>query len=312
MRALISIVAAIILLPVAAVAQESRYEPYDAPQTQASDEVQELIQELNKLIDEADRARAADPRFLRDLRDLANRFDRPWKVTVLHDEFRDGDITNDPAWTVKAGEYTIDWRDGLRSRIEPAPETQAQSSDTSQSEEKQDVGKALLGSILREVLKDPDENKSQPQQQAAAPRTTHTQIYTVVQITNAFSIHLELSSYEKRGRFAFGPYQGDQQAAGYSLAYNPGKSPVLELQRISSRGTALVDSVPNDLNLEDGNRHFIEWTRDRNGRMIIAVDGTELIDVTDRGFRDPFDGITMVNFEGDFAVRAIEVSGVTP
>lgn len=312
MRTSISFLVAVILLPAAAMAQESRYQPYDAQQTQSSDQVQELIQELNKLIDEADRARAADPRFLRDLRDLANRFDRPWKVTVLHDEFRDGDITNDPAWTVKVGEYTIDWRDGLRSRIEPAPEAPAQSADTSQKQEKQDVGKALLGTLLREVLKDPDEKKSQPQQQAAEPRTTYTQIYAPAPITNAFSIHLELSSYEKRGRFAFGPYQGDQQAAGYSLAYNPGKTPVLELQRISSRGTALVDSVPGDLNLEDGNRHFIEWTRDRNGRMIIAVDGAKLLDVTDQGFRDPFDGVTMVNFEGDFAVRAIEVNGVTP
>jgi hypothetical protein len=72
----------------------------------------------------------------------------------------------------------------------------------------------------------------------------------------------------------------------------------------------LVDSVPGALNLEDGNHHFIEWTRDRNGRMTVTVDGTKLIDVTDRGFRDPFDGITMVNFEGDFAVRAVEVNGV--
>lgn len=311
MRISLSVLIAFVLLHATATAQESRYQPYDAQQTQAADQTQALIGELNKLIDEADKARAADPRFLRDLRDLANRYDRPWKVTVLHDEFRDGDYTKDPAWTVKSGTYTIDWRDGLRSRVEPAAATTTQETQPAQNNEKRDTGKELLGVFLREMLKSKGEDTSQPQAEPeAAPRTTFTQIYTAVPITNAFAINLELSSYEKRGRFAFGPYQGNQQAAGYSLAYNPGKQPSLELQRISSRGTALIDSVPGELNLEDGNRHVIGWTRDNNGRMVVTVDGTKLLDVTDRGFRDPFDGLTMVNFEGDFAVRTVEVSGV--
>ena len=114
MRTLFSFLAAFVLIHTAATAQSSRYQQYDAPQQQTVDKSQELIDALNKLIDEAERARAADPRFLRDLRDLANRYDWPWRVMVLRDDFRDGDFTKGPRWTVKAGEYYIDWRDGLK------------------------------------------------------------------------------------------------------------------------------------------------------------------------------------------------------
>jgi hypothetical protein len=223
MRTVLSALVAVILLHTAALAQTSRYQPYDNQPAQTVDRSQELIDALNKLIDEADRARAADPRFLRDLRDLANRYDRPWRVTLLHDDFRDGDIAKNPAWTVKAGEYTIDWRDGLRSRIEPASATTAQDTQPQQDQGKQDAGKALLGALLREVLKDPKDQGSQEQQtqQQAAPRTTYSQIYSAVPITNAFAINLELSSYEKRGRFAFGPYQGNQQSSTRATSKAP-------------------------------------------------------------------------------------------
>ena len=34
------------------------------------------------------------------LRNLANTYDNPWLVKVLSDDFRVGDITRNPAWTV--------------------------------------------------------------------------------------------------------------------------------------------------------------------------------------------------------------------
>ena len=53
--------------------------PRTGPQPSAGNEqVQKLVDELRALTDEADRNRTADPRFLRDLRGLARRYDYPF------------------------------------------------------------------------------------------------------------------------------------------------------------------------------------------------------------------------------------------
>ncbi|WP_440998204.1 hypothetical protein, partial [Arhodomonas sp. SL1] len=64
-----------------------------------------------------------------------------------------------------------------------------------------------------------------------------------------------------------------------------------------------------EVDIEDGATHAILWTRDRDGRMQIDLDGESLIQVTDRGFTDPFRGVVMVNDGGDYAVRSMVVKG---
>ena len=61
--------------------------------------VQALAKELEALIDEAERARAADPRFLEDLRDKIAEYSAAAAVAVprealIQDDFSDGDITD--------------------------------------------------------------------------------------------------------------------------------------------------------------------------------------------------------------------------
>ena len=72
-----------------------------------------LIDAPGTLVDEAERAHAADPRLLRDPRDprdLARRFERSWRVSVLSDDF-----TANPAWNVTQGRYWVEPGYGLRS-----------------------------------------------------------------------------------------------------------------------------------------------------------------------------------------------------
>ena len=100
-------------------AAEQRYSAWPDPSRAGpgDDRVQVLIDALGTLVDEAERARAADPRLLRDLRDLARRFEPPWRVSVLSDDFADGDFTANPAWTVTQGRYWVEPGYGLRSTI---------------------------------------------------------------------------------------------------------------------------------------------------------------------------------------------------
>jgi len=43
--------------------------------------------------------------------------------------------------------------------------------------------------------------------------------------------------------------------------------------------------------------------------MVVSFDGKEIIRVTDRGFKDQFDGLALVNHGGDFSVLNVNVAG---
>lgn len=85
----------------------------------------DFLKELKGLVGEAERMRAADPQFLRDLRRLARRYSWPWSKLVAADDFGDGDYVKNPRWTVVSGNFRVGY-DGLltrfsKPRLEAAP-----------------------------------------------------------------------------------------------------------------------------------------------------------------------------------------------
>ena len=113
-----------------------------------------LVERLNELIDGAEKARAADPRLLQDLRDaIADHTaaapepepapDLP-PQKLVHDDFRDGNFTRNPAWTVVEGRFSVDSGLGLRSVVAKvaAPAESSSKTDT------KDLVKSVLGSLL--------------------------------------------------------------------------------------------------------------------------------------------------------------------
>ena len=295
MRAAILILACLALAPPAA-AQQQRYTPWTDPNATdpnapgEGERLREFIGRLKGLIDEAESARAANPRFLRDLRDLATGYDRPWRKSALFDDFRDGDYTAKPAWTVTGGRFGIarDW--GLRSTVQAVPARRNL------------TGEQAVLSILGQIL-----DKSQRKRGAAGDTGGAAAIHTAAAITNAFSIQVELSSWKPDGRLEFGPYQGAASGAGYSLSYRPGQP--LELLSVSARGARVIDRSQAPVTLEDKRLHRIEWTRRTDGRMAVSVDGTEVLNTQDRGFGGAFDGFRLVNRGGDFILRSVSIKG---
>ena len=268
-----------------------------------------LVERLHELIDAAEKSRAADPRLLRDLRDaIADHTtaapepevapDLPPQILV-HDDFRDGNYTRSPAWTVVEGRFSVDSGPGLRSVVAKVAAPAAQSSKTNTK----DLVRDVLGSLLGTKKKGEPPATSQPSQPERA------EIFIRAPISNAFQVVFEIVSRERHGRFSLDLFQGRSRGAGYRLSYTPGGQPSMELQRFGLSGVRSIVANNQALNLEDNFRHRIEFNRDRDGSMTVSVDGGQVLSAADRSFRDPFSGITIANDGGDYSLREITVFG---
>ncbi len=297
---LVTLIAVSTESPAYAQTQGGAYSPWTDPALQArqdvrqqNDRVGKLIKELRALTNKASRARAADPNFLNDLRDLADRYENPWSVVLLRDDFADGDFTRNPTWTVSAGKFWVEPGYGLRS----TPELVAQPRKKMTREEK---AADLLSTILTGKRLDQPAPRAEP---------GHAAINAAAPMTNAFSLTFEFTSWEKKGQFEVGAYITGAGNNGYRLIYQPGATPVLRLMRVSATATGIVTSYRGALNLEDRKTHVVQWTRDKGGEMVVSVDGKELMRATDRGFQAGFDGIVLINGGGDYVVKNITVMG---
>lgn len=292
------VVSVVALIGLPAMAQEPRYKPLPA-QTQTGD-TSELVKKLRSLTDEAERSKAADPAFINDLRNLANAYDNPWPLKLLSDNFRDGDFTKNPAWTVIAGTWQVDAKGrftGLHSAIAKA-----------KTETTQDTGGTGASQIVGNVLE--TLRKQQQGQGAAQPaREEHATIFAPVGISNAFSIRLELASGEG-GRFDFGPAVGPNRDSLYRITYMPEAESGLVLSRVTPQGTQLLASSNGKIVLEDNKSHVMEWKRDRAGKMTVALDGKPQIEATDMQLKSRFDGFLMDNGGGSYWIRSVEIAGV--
>ena len=282
----------------AAEAQDSTYAPWQG-QTQSGD-IQQLLKQLRAMIAKAERAKAADPVFLSDLRKLADSYDNQWPTKVLYDDFKDGDFTANPAWTVDAGTWRVDTQGsnpGLQSRV---PLAQANNATQGGSSTQQAVI-GILGNLL---------NPQQGSQTQQAPQDKYAAISIPLSIPSSFAIRLEIASREPGGRFDFGAYQGAQSENGYYLSYAPATANGLTLSSVvSGTGTRQIANSNGPVRLEDGVSHVIDWKRDRMGKMTIMLDGKTVMEVTDTTIRRPFDGFLLANSGGRYTIRSVAING---
>ncbi len=293
------IVAAVILGLTSATlnAQGTRYSTWSDPSAPGSGSetaaMQDFIQRLNKLIDDAEKAKAADPVFLKDLRALAAGTTTPWNVTLLDDSFADGNFTANPVWQVLSGEYFIETGWGLRNKLVQAQPAQTGSSGGGGD----DFAKVLLGQILKRATNTP----------TGTAATSENSIVTRAKISNAFALEMDMSSWISENHFEVGVFQGDQAQIGYRLLYVSDKG--LQLHRVGSSGSSVI-ATSEPITLEDKKYHLIKWTRSADGAMQIGIDGKEVISTSDRAFSDPFDGVRIADKGGDFIIRRITVKGL--
>ncbi|MBN1365307.1 MAG: SEL1-like repeat protein [Syntrophaceae bacterium] len=264
-------------------------------------QMQEVIDQLKKIVRKGENERRADSDFLEELYDLIKRYDWPWRNQLFHDDFQDGDLTRNPAWNVVSGDFWIDSNNRLVSQFKN-PE---QKRETSSDRQEEDTGTRILKGILGEILKERADEPSRTVQ------PTKAEIYSSANITNSFSMDIELMTPpgENDARLEIGPFKGTRRDDGYRLIYNGGETATFELARLNYRGFSIIEvSKPVPLS-NDSMIHAIRWQRYSDGSMVISVDGKEIIRTIDRSFQDSFDGFTIVNYHGNFAFMQIDIFG---
>ena len=290
-------------LPLVASAQTPKYSTWSDPskpsaQASSNAEVKAFVDKLNKLINDAEKAKAADPVFLKDLRGLANSYSTPALRTVFNETFEDGNYTQGPTWNVNSGAYFIESGWGLRNKI-------LETGQTAQTENKvnsgEDLAVALLGSFLQQAT------GAQQQKAAPAAQAQENLITSPVRISNAFSMALDFSSWVANGHFEVGVFQGGNATTGYRVLYRS-RQP-LQLIKVGSKGQSVIAQSNTALSIEDKKFHAMQWSRSADGHMVVIVDGTEMIRITDRSFSDAFDGIRISDQGGDFIVKRVVVDG---
>ena len=286
------LLACVAVAPAGAADTAPRYKAWQGSQKPGQTDT--LIRNLTALIDEADRSKAADPRFIQDLRELLADYQsggqgggsaagdggRPM-VKLFNDDFQDGDFTRNPTWTVSAGAFDLDSNRGLHSSIGVAG--------------KQSVG-TMLGGLLKQ------------QQQGTGQEATFASIYTPVKISNAFSMQVEIAS-RNTGRVDFGPYAGAAGDTAYRVTYKPGSQGGLQLQRVTPQGTTMIGHWDGAIDTANKRRHTVKMTRDNRGAMQVWLDGQKVIDARDDAIRQPFDGFLLVNSNGEHWVRSVAIEG---
>ena len=277
-----------------AAAQDNanKYQQWPGAEGGGSEDVNKLVQDIQKLIDQAEKDKAADPQFLDDLRGVLADYQNPWTTRLLYDDFSDGNYTANPAWTVSGGVFKVKkegFNIGLKSSVIPQGVTPQQQSS---------------GNVVLDILNAANGQQQQP------TSFQYSAIYTPVKVSNAFATRIEFTSVDRFGRMDFGPYLGASGATAYRVAYLPGQTKdSLRLIRITSKGAVAIATYKGALSLEDNRRHVLEWTRDRNGVMSVVLDGQDMMQVTDRTITKPFDGFLMINSGGTYWVRSVTVDG---
>lgn len=311
----IAAITAVAMLPLTALAQttapnDNRYGTWAPPTGAAGDQtnnttnngksLNNLLKNLNKLIKDAEKAKAADPTFLRDLKKLTARYANPWTKKIVSDNFSDGDFDRSPRWSVTSGEYWVEKDYGLRARV-TAPTASGGTSSKALSKEK--LALSILGAVLNGTNKSTTTN-TQPSAKTSKPSAIETR----ARVSNSFTMGVKFSSWKRDGTFAVALNQGIGNG-GYRVVYATGTKPTLSLVKVTQRGRSVI-ATKSMTALEDNNPHALAWTRTQNGTMTVKLDGKAILKGRDTSFQDGFETLQFSSHGSDVIVKTVVLKGL--
>ncbi|MES9956406.1 MAG: SEL1-like repeat protein [Sedimenticola sp.] len=268
---------------------ELRYpEVWEVPAEERDSQTEAFLGELRELVAKAEKQRAADRWLIRDLNALIKEEVRPWPTQVLHESFSDRDYQWNHIWRLTSGRTELERGVGLRCIVD----TGRAGKDSSRS----DSVRGLFGSLL-------GIDKSSSRENGLA------EISARESVSNSFALRVKVSAVREGTHLVIKLNQDDQRKIGYHLEFIPGRRGGVELLRADGSRRSLIQSYDRQVNLADGQLHTIEWLRQDNGEMAVALDGNELFRVTDTEFLDSFKGVSFTNFGDDYILNEVVLLG---
>ena len=78
-----------------------------SPEDPNKEVLESMLNELQQTIDDADKRMVAHPRFLDELREMVKRYKAKLRNIYLFEDFADGDLIQDPKWSVISGKFRV-------------------------------------------------------------------------------------------------------------------------------------------------------------------------------------------------------------
>lgn len=270
-------------------------------QWQVSDEkLDKMIIELDQIIDEGIKSRAAHPGFLQDLQRIIDQYRIPKKLVYFADDFADNNFTENPTWSVKKGIFSIDTFGSLYSSIavrRPVVKKEPESKPEG------DKSLRILLGVLNELAK---EETQEEQTQVA---DNQGMITSNAEIPNSFNLEFSFRSNANWGSTSIGVIQGDDPMSGYHLVYqaSPAENRPMQLMKYRYGKPYIIEEAhENSPNLDDGTDHIVQLIRSPNGDMVVTVDGNEVMRTADLSYKETFTGILISNNGGTYSYDNIE------
>lgn len=249
----------------------------------------ELLNELEKKIEDADKRMVAHPKFLEELQILVDKYKGRLRAVYLSDDFSDGDYSRNPAWVVDAGSFRLTPSRRLWSRVSMEPPDGGSSSGENENP---------VGIILKEFMRSMDDQETK--------KSTHAQseaaIHVLADIGSNFEIDLGMVSESGRGSMEIVLLGGKPATPRYRMIYHAVPSAERPIEIIRERGSRsyLIDSATQYPALDDGRPHKLQWMRTSDGRMRVLVDGNVVLDTVEVFYRSDFSGLALINRGGTY------------
>lgn len=286
-----AIAAAMVAAPVMAQTNYNRWsdpdadtKPITAPTKKTNDsaELNALRTKIGALVDDAEKAKAADPNFLKDLRAAIATNTPYWNTKVIDEQFADGDYSSNPKWTELFGLFAFDKRTGLS--MMPSGMTGGGGNNPVN----------VLGAILggggggAAGNGNPSDNAG-----LSLDRT----------LPNAFAVDVILYAGDvanaQDANMRIGFTQGTNRRSGYWVTVIPGPSASVALHVITRSGVQQLASARLGSAVRDGDQVRVQAQRRPDGRFRVSVNKQALIDVNESTFKQPYDSLVVAT--GDMA-----------
>jgi hypothetical protein len=255
-------------------------------------EIGRVMKSLRRLL-----ARSDDTALRSGVTELVSRTRWPWNEQVFRDDFKKSASQGGLDWRVLRGEYSI--RDGLLSDARNQPTTAPSSSSRRLGKEQMiDILGALLGAQREQGVSSQDAP-------AATRRGQSDEIHLAAVTSERFLMRARVQVQDNSRGMAFALQRTVNGAAEEVRMRYRSKRQTLNIEHVTSAGMRDIASVSAPLH--PGQHYSIEWTRSRDGRMQVALNGQLVITDARTDLRGGFDSFVWRNNGGSYLMSEVEM-----